>query len=170
MNPLPYFVHTCPSCLFSGDGSDFRGPVSPELKSWLLKEKGLGTKEPGSGSERYVLAAKCRQQAGAGPLEVADLYLRASWCARVERDEAKERSAQTEAVQRFERALENGAVSLEQRDTITYLVGELNRRLGSFEHAVELLESVTSGELAELARRQLERARQGSSENTSLSD
>jgi uncharacterized protein (DUF2225 family) len=166
LDPLPLFVHTCPKCLFSGYEAHFGAAVSEELRRWLVEEHGLGRLQSDASSRRYTLAARCREQAGDGPVAVADLYLRASWCARSEEDRAMERLSQRRAVERFERALEAGAVPADQTDAITYLAGELYRRLGDFELAVGCLARVTEGDLSALAARQLKLARQANDENS----
>ena len=168
LDPLPLFVHTCPTCLFSGYESHFQAPVSDELRHWLVEERGLGRLQSDAGSRRYTLAARCRGRAGEEVLTIADLYLRASWCARVEEDRAMERLSQCRAVERFERALAAGIVPADQEDAITYLVGELYRRLGDFELATAYLARITEGDLADLATRQLDLARQADDENTTM--
>lgn len=168
LDPLPLFVHTCPQCLFSGYGSHFEMPMSDELRRWLVEERGLGRLQSDAGSRRYTLAARCREQAGDHDIAIADMYLRASWCARVEGDRAMERLSQRRAVECFERALMAGLVPSGQRDAITYLVGELYRRLGDYELATGYLARVVEGELADLAARQLDLARQANDENATM--
>ena len=168
LDPLPLFVHTCPRCLFSGYEEHFATSVSKELRRWLVEERGLGRLQADVGSRRYTLAARCREQAGDNHVVIAELYLRASWCARVEGDRPMERLSQRRAVERLSWALEAGLVPPRQRQAITYLVGELYRRLGDFELATAYLARVLEGEWAALAARQLELARQANDENTAM--
>lgn len=168
LDPLPLFVHTCPTCLFSGYEMHFEAPVSERLRHWLVERNGLGRLQSDTGSHRYTLAARCRGRAGDNVLAVAELFLRASWCARAEGDKAAERLGQRRAVERFERALESGLVPASRKDVISYLVGELYRRLGDYELAVAYLARVSEARWAPLAARQLALARQANDENTEM--
>jgi len=170
LDPQPLFVHTCPRCLFSGYEAHFAAPVSEELREWLVEERGLGRLQSSAGSRRYTLAARCRERAGDNDVAIADMYLRASWCARVEEDRAMERLSQRRAVERFQRALETDLVLLDQQTAITYLVGELYRRLGDFELATAYLARVLDTDWADLAGRQLDLARQANAVNTVMGD
>ncbi len=168
LDPLPLFVHTCPRCLFSGYEAHFAAPVSEELRKWLVEERGLGRLQSDTGSRRYTLAARCREQAGDNDIAIADMYLRASWCARVEEDRPMERLSQRRAVECFQRALAAGLVPPNQQAAITYLVGELYRRLGDFELATAYLARVKEDDWSALAARQLALARQANDENTTM--
>lgn len=140
-----FFIHTCPSCGFSGYEDDFKRSYNA-----LFKEKvraHLSGKVAGknlSGSDKYLLAAWCAENLKRKKSEIADLYLRAAWCAEDEEERKKESEAREKAAVLFEKALSIGEVPSEQRAAITYLVGELKRRIGKTKEAAVWFDKVKS--------------------------
>jgi uncharacterized protein (DUF2225 family) len=136
--PLPYFVHTCSRCGYSGGQQDFDddAAVNPVVKEHVWDE--LAPKLPShplTGSDKYEFAAKVAIWQGAPPRRVADLFLRAAWCCVDEGDVEAERYFRRFAAWGFEDALSSQDVTREERPVLTYLVGELWRRIGDVEHA-----------------------------------
>jgi len=117
------------------------------------------------GAERYILGARIHEfLTDDEAYEVADYYLRGSWCARVLGTPELERLCQREAVQRLQHALDHSMVAEADKPRTIYLIGELSRRCGDFARAVDLFSqleaSVDPDEeeevlFANLARRQL---------------
>lgn len=182
MDPLPVFVQVCPHCNFAGYAGDF-DKVAPEVKRFVLSgelkpEEVIGQEAPEElrGSTKYILAARCyAADPEATQLALADLYLRASWCARTEHFPDRERECQAEAAARFEQALDAGEVESDQRPVVLYLVGELYRRLGMFEVARQFFDEALHASpedhgpaLVALIQRQDEAARAGRSENMEM--
>ena len=125
-NSVPEFSSQTECFLITGSNTTEAHPL---VASHVLEAKKRGAK---------VIVIDPRQvQIG----RLADLYLRASWCARREERAAREREAQCEAVLRFERALARGDVAEEQKQTVTYLIGELYRRVGRYELAAVMFEN-----------------------------
>lgn len=134
--PFPYYIHACPKCGFAGFEEGFSAAYQQAFKDWVttkLKQE-LESAEL-YGALKYVLAARCAHKLGKPAREVADLYLRGAWCAVVEEMPELEARCRKEAVERFEKALAEGGVPAEERAPITYLVGELHRRLGDTQTA-----------------------------------
>jgi len=132
--PLPYLVHTCNRCGYTGAERDFteEAEVTPVLREHVWSELApvIG-KAPISGSEKYEAAAKVAEWQGLEPRHVADLLLRAAWCCVDEGDVEAERFFRRKAAWAFEKALESwDGVAREERAVLTYLVGELWRRVG----------------------------------------
>jgi uncharacterized protein (DUF2225 family) len=132
--PLPYLIHTCGRCGYSGADRDFSdgADVSPILKERVWSELApaitAGTR---TGSEKYEAAAKVADWQGAEPRHAADLLLRAAWCCVDEGDTEAERFFRRKAAWKFEEALGGfDGVARDERAVITYLVGELWRRVG----------------------------------------
>src|SRR5438874_1961274 len=77
--PLPFLIHMCNRCGFSGSERDFTEEVevSPVLKErvWNELAPALNTGSV-SGSEKYEAAAKVAEWQGMEPRHVADLLLR----------------------------------------------------------------------------------------------
>ncbi|MBC7288603.1 MAG: DUF2225 domain-containing protein [Armatimonadetes bacterium] len=151
LDPLPHFIHVCPNCCFAAFEGDFdhaEEAVRQHVLSGAIRaDEIIGAEPRGAlkGSTKYLLAARCyAHDSRATTLRLADLYLRASWCARMEGRRQRERECQTEAVLRFEKALEDGEVAADQLQVTLYLIGELYRRLGLFELAIDYFDRARS--------------------------
>ncbi len=150
--PLPYLVHTCDRCGYTGAERDFGAEVevTPVLREQLWSELApvIG-RTPMTGSEKYEAAAKVAEWQGLEPRHVADLLLRAAWCCVDEGDIEAERFFRRKAAWAFERSLDSfDGVAAEERAVLTYLVGELWRRVGDGRQAREWFDRV-SGEIVD---------------------
>jgi hypothetical protein len=134
MQPLPYFVHLCTHCGYAGVERDFADDVDlgERIRERVWSELAVSLRhELPSGSLKYDHAAKVAEWQGNEPRYLADLYLRAAWCCVDERDTEAERYFRRKAASRFAQALEGyDGVNAEERAVITYLIGELWRRIG----------------------------------------
>ena len=134
MQPLPYFVHMCANCGYAGVERDFESDADPSdrIREAVWSELAPALKrELPSGSLKYEHAAKVADWQGSDPRYLADLYLRAAWCCVDERDSEAERYFRRKAAWRFAEALASfDSVPQEERAVLTYLVGELWRRIG----------------------------------------
>src|SRR3954470_13635963 len=131
--PLVYLIHMCSECGYSGGEADFTAPteVSPVMTQNVLTE--LAPLRPSlvCGSEKYEAAAKVAQWQGMYSRYIADLLLRAAWCCVDEGDIEAERYFRRHAAWKFEEALAAyDTVPREERAILTYLIGELWRRVG----------------------------------------
>ncbi|MGM0601657.1 MAG: DUF2225 domain-containing protein [Candidatus Rifleibacteriota bacterium] len=91
-SPLHIRIWSCPSCFFSGYGSDFEQNFSEqkkaELKQWLKKNFKFPQAEKKSSYDsipsykRYEIAAELAKKNNDKPLEIGKLYLNAAWCCR----------------------------------------------------------------------------------------
>jgi uncharacterized protein len=147
--PLAYLIHMCGACGYSGAEADFRGEaeVSPVLKQQVFRE--LTPLRPSfiSGSEKYEAAAKVARWQGMDLRHIADLLLRAAWCCVDEGDIEAERYFRRLAARAFEDTLKSyDGVPREERAILTYLVGELWRRVGDVAASTRWFESV-AGEM-----------------------
>jgi uncharacterized protein (DUF2225 family) len=134
MQPLPYFVHLCTTCGFAGVERDFSGELElpSDVRERVLFELApVASRETPTGSMKYEHAAKVAEWQGAEPRYLADLFLRAAWCCVDESDTEAERYFRRHAAWRFTEALAAyDGVPTEERAVLTYLVGELWRRVG----------------------------------------
>ena len=81
--------------------------------------------------KKYEAAAKVAEWQGMESRHVADLLLRAAWCCVDEGDIEAERYFRRKAAWKFDEALGSfDGVAREERAVLTYLVGELWRRVG----------------------------------------
>lgn len=135
--PLPYLVHMCDQCGYTGAERDFteEADVTSMVREhvWTELAPALTLPRPGAilGSEKYEAAAKVAEWQALEPRHVADLLLRAAWCCVDEGDVEAERFFRRKAAWAFEHALDAfDGVAREERAVLTYLVGELWRRVG----------------------------------------
>ena len=145
--PLPYYVHTCGRCGYSGDRQDFgdEAAVNLALMEHVWDELAPNlSRQPFTGSDKYEFAAKVAMWQGAPPRRVAELFLRAAWCCVDEGDIEAERYFRRYAAWGFEDALSAQDVARAERPVLTYLTGELWRRIGDVEHARVWFERVSS--------------------------
>lgn len=147
MQPLPYFVHLCTHCGYAGVERDFADVAEPTegLRSYVWEKLTPAlTRELPSGSLKYEHAASVAEWQGNDPRYLADLFLRAAWCAVDELDTEAERFYRRKAAWRFAEALAMfDGVPDEERAVLTYLVGELWRRIGDVAQAKTWFDKVT---------------------------
>ena len=136
--PLAYLIHMCDGCGYSGGERDFthEAEISPLVKEHVLNELTPSLVFAATGSEKYEAAAKVAEWQGLEERQIADLLLRAAWCCVDEGDIEAERYYRRRAAWAFEQALTKyDGVPQEERAILTYLVGELWRRIGDLEQA-----------------------------------
>jgi uncharacterized protein (DUF2225 family) len=154
--PLAYLIHMCSGCGYSGGERDFtnEAEVSPLLKEHVLNELAPRVPQPTTGSGKYEAAAKVAEWQGLEDRQIADLLLRAAWCCVDEDDTEAERYFRRHAAWAFERALgKYDGVGADERAVLTYLVGELWRRIGDLKQAEEWFDRVP-GEVSDEASQQ----------------
>ena len=138
-SPLPLYVHTCTGCGFSGGGENFQPgtQVSVELAGRIRAELGPLAKEGRSdAATRYEFKARIAEWRGDSSEKIADAYLYAAWCCVDIGSPEREAEYRRLAIEYFEKALntqglipENGVLD------VTYLIGELYRRVGDVDIA-----------------------------------
>jgi len=144
INPLPLLLHTCPTCGFTADGRGFQpGRLDEQVRNWVLAGglTRVADEMPDTGYARYEMAALCearREEPSA--LQLAEYYLAASWLAQIEEAFDVVSDYQEKAAQYLEQALLVGELEDKERAVMTYLLGELRRRLGEFEPALKLFD------------------------------
>jgi uncharacterized protein len=161
--PSQFAVHSCPGCGFSGPEDWFEGKL-PEAVRELVREN----LSPLAQDERASLWRKFEHAvriAGwkADPFDaIADLHLTAAYvCAANGRTE-EERVHRVQAIVFFRRSIDIGIIAAEHLPNVTYLVGELYRRIGLADDAntwLERAEAIAKEDidlawLAKLARQQ----------------
>lgn len=140
-NPLPAFLHVCPKCGFVGFESDYRELTKEsdlERVKTLLDGFHWQEGQDLGGAERYRRAALIGIYSGKRSAVVADLYLQATWCSRMEgEDDDDQKNARRKAIKYFELAIAANEFSPDDLPVVDYLLGELNRRLGDKEKALK---------------------------------
>jgi uncharacterized protein (DUF2225 family) len=171
LQPLPYLVHLCPRCGYAGteDGFSEDATVDRDIEDRVWNE--LAPKLDGDtpiGSEKYEFAAKIATWRGESPRRVGELWLRAAWCCADDGDTEAERYYRRFAVLAFEESLaRDDGIDKTERAILTYLVGELWRRIGDDARAArwfdrvrgEVTNAVKEHWLVEAAKQQKEAPR-----------
>src|ERR687891_1123574 len=138
---IRYGVTMCPSCSFAArevfDDLDLT-PIERHDLEERLKEDGLLHVFRASPPPwlAFHAAEVCGQERNLRARELGDLCLRASWVCRKERERPFESTFQLRALRYFIRALREEGLRGRELSVTTYLVGELNRRLGNHREAL----------------------------------
>lgn len=134
-------VTLCPACSFA-DAEPFEEILLTEVEreelQELLREDGL-LNVYRSGQPAWLAfhaADLCGGERGHRYKDLADLCLRGSWVCRAEREQPFESTFQLRAIRRYIRALDFDALDDRELSVATYLIGELNRRLGHHREAL----------------------------------
>lgn len=152
--PLPYLIHVCASCGFSGrkydygEESEFRQADKLFFKDYLRRITQGKDLSRLSSSEKYELSAQISEWQGMPLRTIADRYLHAAWCCVDEGDVEAERYFRIKAANAFAEMLNKPWVDDDElggtntRAVYYYLVGELWRRCGYISRATEWFNSV----------------------------
>jgi uncharacterized protein (DUF2225 family) len=144
INPLFYGVLICNNCGYSALKQYFPKMLPNQRKA--VKEKisvKWAPRDYGSkynvdiAIERYKLALINCVAKGARSGEIADVCLRLGWLYRLKEDPQKEKYYLEQAIYGFKEALQNERGSVVGIDdaTLTYMIGELYRRIEDFQQA-----------------------------------
>jgi uncharacterized protein (DUF2225 family) len=130
-------INTCTACGFTATTDDFmRGKV--ELSDTVRQQ--MNTHWRGRdfsdvrAAEQYGLLAQLQLWEDAPPSEVAESYMKGAWCSAYHHSD-DEMVYRLYALEHYKRALEANTVPAERLPEVTYLVGELHRRLGEVDRA-----------------------------------
>jgi uncharacterized protein (DUF2225 family) len=134
-------VTMCPACSFAAR-DDFDcldlSPTERHVLEERLKDDGLLRVFRTNPTPwlAFHAAEVCGKERAVPARELGDLCLRASWVCRKEKEYPFESTFQLRAVRYFLRALEEEGLHGRELSLTTYLVGELNRRLGNHREAL----------------------------------
>ena len=131
----------CPACSFAASENfgdldltfDERYDIEERLKEDGLLKVFRASPPPWLA---FHAAGVCGQERSLRARDLGDLCLRASWVCRKEREHPFESTFQLRAVRYFIRALREEGLQGRELSVTTYLVGELNRRLGNHREAL----------------------------------
>lgn len=172
-DPTDYSVWQCPACGYANAESTF-DDVNPAERHVLRnalqelqplqvpRQRDLATVM--ALFERAVFAAEVRSSYS----RAAGLYLRMAWVHRREGNAAKEREYLEKAFDNYLEAYQNEPFPIGKMSelTVLYLLGELARRLGRYNEAVQYFSAVTQTadhtepQIVNMAKEQWELARQ----------
>ncbi len=143
---LPYLIHSCPSCGFTGYENEYAQTLAQTLRQTIREKLTPLLKEKPLPEQQYESAAWIAEWSGKSSSIIADRFLRAAWCASDWENQEKEFYYRRQAIGYFKKALKNNEITEDQVPVITYLIGELYRRIEEktqadpwFDQAMELV-------------------------------
>ncbi len=143
--PLAFMISTCPDCGYTTTGENQRknAPVGAALRERVNAElKPLVQEGVPDTPKQYEFAALIAEWRGDNDERIGDLYLRAAWCAAEFGPRSAENRYRLAAIDRFERTLDFETLPDDRRLTLSYLIGELYRRIDDVDAAREWFDRV----------------------------
>jgi len=156
--PSQFTVHSCPKCGFSGPEDWFKEKLSQEIRKLVNTNLSPLTKDERTPPWRkFEYAAQIARWKPSPPDEIANLYLKAAWVCAANGYPEEEKFNRAQAIEFFRKAIDAGRIPSEHIPNVTYLVGELYRRIGLTSDANSWLEKAeslakTNSELAWLVK------------------
>ncbi len=133
--PYFYYVLVCPACGYAfSEAFNHQPPAKMKEKLSPLPDFFASKRDAPTAQLAYKRAIECALLQRESDTVLASLYLQLSWILRVKGDGAAEQTAQAEALKYYEAVYRDS--DLEDASKVTYLIGELNRRLGNHKEAV----------------------------------
>lgn len=147
-DPVHIMIASCSNCGYSDFNNFFYKPrpLSDEVKQLIRDHLSPLPEDQITPDVAYRHAAQIAIWRDAPNEEIASLFLRAAWCAADLNNVEDEIDSRKRAVAYFERALDNDEIMALQLPSITYLIGELYRRVGDIETARGWFEKVMAME------------------------
>lgn len=145
-DPLGHFLVECPKCGYCAYPDDYSKAEGAEaIRQSRIREivdQPLAKKLPKI-ARQYYLAGKLYEDQKKNPYHIGNLYLRGSWACRKTENRKAEIEMQQLAVKFLRVSVERSTVANpDNLPVVTYLVGELYRRLEDKNQAREWLSSV----------------------------
>ncbi len=162
LDPLPYYVHTCPYCGYTDAGDQVK--LSDQEKAKIGKFLTAYRQSHGdqvSQADKYEVLANTYLIRKMPSDKIAYAYQRAAWLADDGCDKAAAHKFRSATLEYLTKALEKSEIEAKMVPNLTYLAGELNRRLGRFDEVLQWFARVkpTGPSLEALVGQQTELAR-----------
>jgi hypothetical protein len=140
--PRQFYVHGCPRCGFSGWEEEFETELDDATKAMIDQNiTPLLRRDKEMPWRKIEHAAQIAIWRKIPCDQIARTYLLAAYvCADCESDAQSEIANRSRAIEFFSEALDENGVPTEGVPEVIYLVGELYRRIGQPEKAVEWLQ------------------------------
>ncbi|MBV1818100.1 DUF2225 domain-containing protein [Anaerosalibacter bizertensis] len=150
-NPIKYNVFVCQHCGYASMEDKFHNINSKEKKIILDKVSSKWNKRSFSGRrsieksiEAYKLSLYCGQLLNFEKYNLANICLRTAWLYRIKKDSNEEKRFLHFTLDLYREAYYNEYLTDSTMDelTLTYLIGEISRRLGKKEEALNWFNNV----------------------------
>jgi uncharacterized protein (DUF2225 family) len=137
LQALPYEIHSCPNCGFTGYDDEFDADHVDESIANLVNEriKPLVKAEPPTAGRSFEYAAWISIWKGQRAFDTAWLLLKAAWCCSLDELAEPGRAYRQQAITYFQQAMESNGIPADEKAVYCYLIGELCRRIGESERA-----------------------------------
>jgi uncharacterized protein (DUF2225 family) len=135
--PLSLFIHTCPSCGYTGFSGDFENVELDENLKDIIGQRltPLVRDEKAFPGRRYEYAAWIAKWRNRPSINIGQLYHMAAWCCYDDGRIDEEKYYRRQTIEYYEKALKDMNIPEDQSAQYTYLVGELYRRIGESDKA-----------------------------------
>jgi len=139
-----HLIHTCPSCGFTDYDHDVEFTDEERQRIGGFLGDYLGGRAPAqlAGSKRYEILGRGLEFRKKASDAIANAYLRAAWLADDEEQPECSRMFRMKALDFFIKGLVREEVPAQDVARCAYLIGELNRRLGRFDEALQWFKKV----------------------------
>ncbi len=152
-NPVKYGVYVCPMCGYAATEEKY-SKVNDEERSVIREKVTTKWKEREFSGVRsvdesiicYKLALYCGEVLSFKKLYLGNICLRLAWLFRIKNDDDNEKKFLDFALKLFDEAYMQESIAGSSLDeiTLTYLLAELNRRLGNRDKAISWFSQVVS--------------------------
>ncbi|KAB2954318.1 DUF2225 domain-containing protein [Heliorestis acidaminivorans] len=144
VNPIHYQIFVCPSCYYASQENNFDSPYGDTSKVarelFLLRQQEpnfLGVRSLPVVLRAFELAIRTAQISQAPASVSASLYLKCAWLAREMQDETRSLVFIKESLKLYEKAYASErSVGKMSSSTLSYLIGELYRQIGTYDEAI----------------------------------
>lgn len=146
-SPLHYAVAVCPVCNFAAPNSVFKGKLPQNIVDSLArallvmypeKTNLCGKRTLSEALKSWQMAIQSGQLRKASSGEMGGIFLGAAWMSRELNNPNLESTYLRQALAAYNDAYNSEPMPIGKMDelTVTYLIGELNRRIGSYKEAI----------------------------------
>jgi uncharacterized protein (DUF2225 family) len=144
LQPLAHMIHSCPrcGCLDYTHAERLSEEQKKSIEAYLQASRQAHTTGPLSQVEKYETLAGILTVLHRPDVDIAEAYLKAAWSAEDAGDTDNGSRFREQALGCYVRALAGESVSPMEIPVVTYLVGELHRRLGRFDEALQWFDNV----------------------------
>ncbi|HWR06741.1 DUF2225 domain-containing protein [Sporomusa sp.] len=162
VKPYYYTIWVCSSCGYAAEDTCFdnlssaaKDKIAEFLAGRDVKVNFEGERTRAQAIATYKLAIFFADLISAPASRLAELYLKLSWVYREGEEHEEEKTALAKACEYYEQALmrERLPIGTLSEAAVTYLIGELARRIGQNEKALSYLAKVVGSPVAKLEPR-----------------
>lgn len=160
VNPYYYSIWVCPHCNYASTEDHFEKiypPTNEKLKKALQEYQEphidlCGERDAAQALASYEQAIFCCEAIGAPASRLAELYLKMSWICRQNERADDEKTFLEKASAKYDEALSRERLPIGNLSglAVTYLIGDMSRRLGNLEKASLYFSKIISDPMAKM--------------------